>query len=350
VLLALPAAGHAHTSQTRAPAGRIAFLRWQAGAPIDFSVGPSLYVVRADGSALRRLTPQAESVYAYSWSPDGRLIAYIDAKTLSLWLVRPDGSGRRVLHPTSRLSTVALNWSPDSKNIAIVSPGSDANLQKASRWRVGLYVLPVSSGRPVPLPAGNRLRYDLAWSPRGDEIAYDNGGIWSIRPDGTGRRKITDVGGGPRWSADGTQLAFNVAIHRTGMSRLARDRYHTFAVVDADGSGYHLVTIHSYNEYGQAWSPSGRRILYGRQNHQGIYLIGSDGRNNHRVTSDSPPEAGWGALAWSPNGLSIVYDTGNIDDTGNGDTDLYLIGIDGRNKIQLTDTRDIDIAPSWVAG
>ena len=74
-------------------------------------------------------------------------------------------------------------------------------------------------------------------------------------------------------------------------------------------------------------------------------MIGADGRGDHRVTRDSPPQAGWGALAWSPDGGSIVYATGDI-----GNTDLYVIGLDGRGKVRLTSTPDSDIAPSWVAG
>src|SRR5262245_12199761 len=341
VLVTLPTAGYARASNRQAFTGRVAFLRWQAGSPADWSAGPSLYVINANGSGLRRLTPQSTSVFAYAWSPDRALIAYIEAKTLSLWLVRPDGSGRRLLLPGSELKSLALSWSPDGTEIAITSPGPDGNVQTPRHWKMGLYVVLVFGGRPVPLPAGKHVGYDVAWSPRGDELAYDNGGIWAIRPDGTGRRKITDIGSGPRWSPDGTQLVFGVAIHRMGMPRFARDRYHTFAVVNADGAGYHLVTTHAYNEYGQVWSPSGRQILYGRQNRHGIYRIGADGRNNHRVTRDSPPRAGWGALAWSPNGRSIIYDT---DRTGEGD--IYVIGVDGRGKVQLTGTPDIDIAPS----
>jgi Tol biopolymer transport system component len=73
-------------------------------------------------------------------------------------------------------------------------------------------------------------------------------------------------------------------------------------------------------------------------------VIGADGRNNKRVTRDSPPRADWGALAWSPGGGSIVYTT---DRTGNGD--LYVIGVDGRGKVQITSTPETDIDPTWVA-
>ena len=186
---------------------------------------------------------------------------------------------------------------------------------------------------------------DVAWSPGGDEIAYTasgphRSGTWAIHPDGSGDHKIASAGGG-KWSADGAQLSFNIAIHPRPDTT---DRYRAFAVVNADGTNYHIVTTHAYNEYGEAWSPHGHQILYGRADHKGIYLIGSDGRNNHRVTRDSPPQAAWGALAWSPTGGSIAYTTGDISNT-----DLYLIGTDGRGKTQLTDTPDIDIAPSWVA-
>ena len=321
--------------------GTIAFLRWPAGST-DYSSGPSLYVIRADGSGLRRLTPAGTSVLSYAWSPDGETIAYTDTR-LSLWLVQVDGIGRRLLLPTSRLSTVALSWSPNGTTVAIVSPGPKANFRHAWCTKLTLYVVPIDRSPVTPLRAG--VGCDVAWSPRGDEIAYtasgpNRSGTWAIHPDGSGDRRIASVGGG-KWSADGARLSFGIAIHPRPDTV---DRYRAFAVVNADGTNYHVVTTHAYNEYGEAWSPHGHQILYGRADHKGVYLIGSDGRNNHRVTRDSPPQAGWGALAWSPTGGSIAYTTGNFSNT-----DLYLIGIDGRGKTHLTNTPDIDIAPSWVA-
>lgn len=334
VLVALPAASQGGTTSR---AGTIAFLRWPHAAR-DFSNGPSLFVIRVDGSGLRRLTPPGTSVYSYAWSPDGRLIAYVDIHTLSLWLVRPDGTGRRLLLPNSKLSSFSLSWSPDGKQIAIVSAGPNATIR--ANKDLSVVIVPVSGAPPVTLPAGRHVGWDVAWSPLGDEIAYENGGIWLIRPDGTGRRQVATVGGGPHWSADGDVLAFGIAVHVGART----DRYRAFGAVNADGTGYHVITRHAYNEYGLAWSPTGRRILYGRADGKGVYVIGADGRGNHRVTPDAPPAAGWGAIAWSPDGSSIVYTTGSYEDT-----DLYLVGADGRRKVQLTSSPDIDISPSWVA-
>ena len=123
------------------------------------------------------------------------------------------------------------------------------------------------------------------------------------------------------------------------------NRYAYIDVVNSDGSGLRRLTKHAYNEYGFAWSPNGRSILYGRENSQGIYVIGADGRNGRRVTPDAPAQTAWGALTWAPNGRSIAYTT---DRTGRGD--VYVIDANGRNKLRLTRSSEIDLDPAWAPG
>jgi len=113
-------------------------------------------------------------------------------------------------------------------------------------------------------------------------------------------------------------------------------------VVNPDRSGLRELTRHAYNEYGFRWSPDGRTILYGKENRKGIYVIGADGRHDRKVTTDSPAQIGWGALTWSSDGRSIAYATNR---TGNGD--IYVIGVNGRNKVRLTRSSGMDIDPSW---
>ena len=126
----------------------------------------------------------------------------------------------------------------------------------------------------------------------------------------------------------------------TGRAIVAR--HAAFSVADADGRNLRLVTDHAYNEYGFRWSPDSSEILYGKENDRGIYVIGTDGRNDRRITTDPPPTIGWGSLAWAPNG-SIAYVTHR---TGNGD--LYVIGADGHNKVRLTRLADVDSDPAWA--
>jgi hypothetical protein len=76
---------------TKSRAGTIASLRFPPGAWGADVGGPSLFVIKADGTGLQRLTSPDSRVYSHAWSPDRSLIAYTDGD--SLWLVRPDGSG-----------------------------------------------------------------------------------------------------------------------------------------------------------------------------------------------------------------------------------------------------------------
>ena len=148
--------------------GMIAFIRLVDG-PV---YGGRLFVVRPDGGELRQLTPQGTTVQSYAWSPDGTLIAYIDQR-LSLWLVRRDGTGRRMLLPSSRLSSFGLSWSPDGKSIAIVSPGPNANPARAACSDAGALRRP---GRRQQAGAGlgatprNRLRHRLVAQWRRDRL------------------------------------------------------------------------------------------------------------------------------------------------------------------------------------
>jgi WD40 repeat protein len=155
-VLVRAAASHAAASNR---AGTIAFIRVVPGPSF---VG-QLFSVRADGSGLRRVTPPNTNVYSYAWSPDGRLIAYIDQR-FSLWLVRPDGTGRRLLLPTSQLSSLGLSWSPDGKNIAIVSPGRSANRRNTACANLALYVVPIGGGKPVQV---SPPRHGIGWASRG---------------------------------------------------------------------------------------------------------------------------------------------------------------------------------------
>ena len=330
-------AGHA---RVQGRLGTIAFIRSVGDGP------SSLFVIKPDGSGLRRLTPSGSDIGLFEWAPDGSRIAYLDRRG-ALWLVRPDGTGRLLLAASSPLrSPWFLSWSPDGKAIAVdAHDPSTAPPKYGDNLRIS--VVSTAGGEPRRLPSGDVSALD--WSPQGDGIVYGSGTQRIIRADGSKPRSFFPRPqprgmGLPTWSPDGTHvgfIGFGGAVRRGRFS----DRYAGIYVADADGSKLHLVTSHAYNEYGFAWSPDGRWILYGRANREGVYVIGADGRNNHRLTSDSPTPTLFPTLTWAPDGRSIAYET---DRTGNGD--IYLIGADGLNKVQLTSSAASDTAPSWQPG
>jgi Tol biopolymer transport system component len=282
-------------------------------------------------------TPPGTSVWEYAWSPDAKRLAYIDAKDRSLWLVSPDGAGRRRLLAGSTLASSDLSWSPDGKKIAITSSGPYANGSFSSCAGLKIYVVPTDGAPPRKLRGAASSCDGIAWSPHGREIAYGDGGIWVIHPDGTGRRRVSARGWGwVDWSADGKQVAFGIQVHVNHGLGL----YRGIAVVAADGHDFHIVTRNADNEYPAVWSPKGHRLLYGRANSGGIYVIGANGQHDRRVTTDSPTGSEGRKLAWSPNGSSIIYanSTGGLDE----------LGLDGSDKVQLTSPGNGDGDPSWA--
>jgi len=305
--------------------GTIAFIRFEN----TNNPGGPLFLIRPDGSGLHALTPRRTTVREYAWSPDGRSIAYVDQRW-SLWLVHPDGTGRSLLLPGSRLSTTSLSWSPDGKTIAIASPGPDTRQFDYCKAPATLYLVPTSGARPKALPVRGIAGCYIAWSPQGDEIAYwGRSGTSVIHPDGTGRRRVPHASGGAQWSADGRKLLFEIP-----------NSYRSeFAVAAVNGTHFHVVMTHAYDGVLPGWSPEGHRIMYGI--HNWIYVIDANGRDNRRVISGSPRKVN--SVAWSPDGSSIVYED---DRTGHGD--IYVVGMDGRGQVQLTNTPANDIDPSWA--
>src|SRR6266511_1804829 len=94
-----------------------------------------LFVVNADGSGLRLVTPSGVGALSAQWSPNGALIAFSSCCGLSqAWVVHPNGTGlRRVTTPVGRAGFLTPVWSPDSTKLLLNS--RDRNNQ-TSLWTV----------------------------------------------------------------------------------------------------------------------------------------------------------------------------------------------------------------------
>jgi TolB protein len=75
-----------------------------------------LWTADANGSDRRSLTPPRVMETWPSWSPDGRKIAFKrDAGRGDIWVMRPDGSGKRNLTNTPDLDEQFPAWLPDGR-------------------------------------------------------------------------------------------------------------------------------------------------------------------------------------------------------------------------------------------
>ena len=89
----------------------------------DRSGSPQIYVMRANGSGVRRITFNGSYNASPAWSPDGRWIAYearVAGGQFDIWLVDPEGETNLPLvsHPRS---DEGPSWSPDGRKLVFSS-------------------------------------------------------------------------------------------------------------------------------------------------------------------------------------------------------------------------------------
>jgi hypothetical protein len=133
-----------------------------------------LYIVRSDGSKLRRLTRTQTSERFPAWSPDGNKIAFERQTRSATRIFTMDADGARVRRITrSPTSTDEWRpaWSPDGRSLAYVAvsqPPADAR---------AIHVVSITGGRSRFLVAtSSRIVPSPEWAPSGRQLAYVDGG------------------------------------------------------------------------------------------------------------------------------------------------------------------------------
>lgn len=111
---------------------RLVFFREKLGLHPDSS--GALFVIDADGTGLRRITPWGGAFLGQEWSPDGAWIVFQRPFGL-LSLVRPDGSGLHTVPVSLPAGTGAVqpSWSADGRWILFALQRGDASTIYAVR-------------------------------------------------------------------------------------------------------------------------------------------------------------------------------------------------------------------------
>jgi TolB protein len=156
-----------------------------------------LWVLNADGSGLRDLTrnlggsrgfgawPASDAV----WSPDGRKIAFVRSNTRhGVYVINADGSGVRNLTPKPRGAAYAAPaWSPDGRKIAFAGE-RDGNSE--------IYLMNADGSGQRSLTSDLAYDGDPAWSPDGRKITFVSNrdgryAVYVMNADGSGQRSLT---------------------------------------------------------------------------------------------------------------------------------------------------------------
>jgi TolB protein len=203
--------------------------------------------------------------------------------------------------------------------------------------------------------------YEPVWSPDGEKIAFGRDlDLWVMNSDGTGRSKLTATPelsfrsntDHARWSPDGARLAFvrdTVALTPSGTPDASCDGVCLVPqiwVMAADGSGARRLATGD----GPSWSPHGLRIAFtcDADAYAGqICVMNSDGSRLVRV-ADFPFDGG--DAQWSPAGgriAFVAYQNRNPAGFPRLERDIFVVNPDGSDLVNLTQGRGDYASPRW---
>jgi TolB protein len=246
----------------------------------------------------------------------------------------PDGKPRRIAGSDGR-DDFSPAWSPDGKLIAY-------RLNPVRGDESDIMVVPAAGGTPRNLTRSPGVAdWSPAWSPDGRTIAFFSmraGGrdIWLMRPDGSGKRRLTGDGSlneYPAWSPDGRTIAFQST---------RRGEFDIYAM-SSDGRRQRNLSRHPARDQWAAWSPDGRWIAFMsmRDGSEDIFVMRPDGSAVRNLTRT--PGLDESHPAWSPSGELTFSRHGE-----SGPIELWRIGVDGKRALRLSTTAEPVFAFDWA--
>ena len=180
---------------------RLAFVSRRSG-------DEEIYVAKADGSAVRRLTKLPGPDLGPAWSSDGRRLVW--SRNAEIWTMSATGTGQQ------RLVGKAAAWhehhSPAWHGAAIVYSSTRVSAFNTELFRAPAKRLTYTKGSDGVF--GDDAMPDF--SPNGRRIAFTSnrdqqGEIYVMNADGSGQKRLTRRAGDdwyPRFSPDGARISF----------------------------------------------------------------------------------------------------------------------------------------------
>jgi DNA-binding winged helix-turn-helix (wHTH) protein len=316
---------------------------------IVFSREHDIYLIRRDGSDLRKILSPGHLSTDFRYSPDSQTLRFSQFDPFIQHEVMSSSADGTGLHKL--VDGCCGQWTPDRGFFIFArefGPRSDLwALRESAKFRrqrrsdvpIQLTSGPIDFQFPLPAKTGNEIfaigtshraefvRYDrkrgdfvpflqgisaedLAFSADGQWMAYTSfpdGNLWRSKVDGNEKMQLTFSPmrmSDPCWSPDGKQIAF--------MGILPGGTWNIYVIPSTGGSAERLLP----SDQGQldvGWSPDGKSLIFGTavDPEGSISIIDV----NSRRVSTLPGSRGLFSPHWSPDGRYIAGDalpSGNL--------------------------------------
>jgi len=240
-----------------------------------------------------------------------------------VYIMNADGTNQQNLTKHSE-HDYDLAWSPDKAKIVFVSE-RDGNPE--------IYTMNLGGSNLKRLTNNNSVDRMPHWSPNGSEIVFyserDNDRwIWLMNSDGTNQRKLNlpfGVHEEPKWCGSSDQIVFS--------STLSGEGHFDIYKVNCDGTGLQRLTDSSSADVEPVCNFDGSKIAFSsnRSGRYDIWVMNGDGSNQINLSNTSGADDY--LASWSPDGVKIVYASGNIDRSS---SDIWIMNSNGSGKTRIT--------------
>jgi Tol biopolymer transport system component len=247
-----------------------------------------------------------------AFSPDGARIAFTGCIGRpgvkdQIFVMNSDGSNAQQLTDNAN-GAGRPSWYPDGRRILFESD---------VKGKVELFSVDFETRQQRQIFASDQDIGQFQLSPRGTQLAYNRSvdgviNIWLMDLQTQKARQITfdkELIGFPGWSPDGKFL--------TGEMHRGRDI--NIVILPSSGGAPTQLTFDHGNNWPHGWSSDGDKILFAKQQDDGIWNVWSVSRSTkqeRQLTHYTKPNSYVRYPTMSPRGTQVVYEyaeaTGNI--------------------------------------